>query len=992
MSFLPLLLALSIAVGVTVDDPGTVVRRFLLAEAGGDRDGAAALWGSPDQAFTPRQLRRMEKRCQRLAGVTIEVTSSDETQTTIETRETVAIAGRTPSAPERLETLHSRFVLKRTVAGWRIASRESLEAGLIERLKQAQETAERQQILASSPHLQTETFVRLCSDFVKQLVNQRRIDEASALARMVDDVARRIGEPVAISEISSVRSIVVRHQEPSDSDLAIQLGNEAVTHSEAADDAESLARALSRLARAKEEVDARFDLTLLERVLEVADRLEDTSSAAHAAVLLSRQREREWRRREAFRYAELASRYAEDTDDASAKITASQMLGAAYLWNADNDLARRHFERAYALSLAAGYEEVAAQSLGSLTTTVNEAEAEAMIERGLKQLRPAHAMPLLSERIRLRMQAGRTDAAESDLRTLMKLVPSNPVAARDIAMRFVLLRLAQQRYAEAAEYAAEARRLTPNSDYDIAGWEAVVLRCLGREREAIDKLEDHVAMQWSYDTSVADPRAAPFVDSMGGEEALLLELHVEQGNVRRALEVSEAVKGSSLRDALVDGGVAAGTMSDADRQQEKNLEARIHELNRALVAGTDEERSAVLYADLDDARSDLLDFRQRVLAARPFRNGGAGAERPGLEDLPSSLDEVTILSYAQTRDQWIVFLIEPKTRGERRVSMRIVPIGSEALRKKIARFISFVDQRNLRADELGEELYALLVAPNERAVLEAQRLCIIPHRALWRVPFHALLGKSGRRLIDVAPVFYAPSVAVLVEAEARRPARRPDSLPALLAFANPVVADTTASLYRAFDRNAPLGAIPETEWEVRAIAEFYDKNRTQIHIGGQAAEGIIKREAPRYDVLHIATHGLAHDHAPMFSSLLLSCENKGDEDGLLEVREIVDLDLHADTVVLSACETGKAGGDDRRRDPVIGFSWAFLAAGCRTTVVSQWKAHSAATATLMIEFHRQLANGVSKPEALREAQMVLRRDPRYRHPFYWAPFVVVGAP
>ena len=128
----------------------------------------------------------------------------------------------------------------------------------------------------------------------------------------------------------------------------------------------------------------------------------------------------------------------------------------------------------------------------------------------------------------------------------------------------------------------------------------------------------------------------------------------------------------------------------------------------------------------------------------------------------------------------------------------------------------------------------------------------------------------------------------------------------------------------------------------------------------------------------------------MFSSLVLSSDSAS-EDGLLEAREIVGLELGAETVVLSACDTGKSGTRGSR-DPVVGWSWAFLAAGCRTTVVSQWKAQSAATATLMIEFHRRLARGQSEAEALRGAQLVLRRDPRYRHPFYWAPFIVVGAP
>lgn len=987
MTIVPFLLALTITIDVRPDDPAAVVRQFVLAEANGNRAAAAALWVSPDDAFTRRQLRRMETRCARVVETTVAVASSQESVVTLETREVVAVTGG-PSSAARLETSHSRFSLKRTGAGWRITGRESLEESLVERLKQAN-AADRGRILAASPHLQNERFVVLCGELVRELVNERRIDEADDLAGVVDDIARRIGDPAAIAAITSARSIVARNRTPTDVDLGIQLGSEAVSHAETADDADVLARALSRLARAKELVSARFDASLLERALEVADRLEDPSAAAHAAVLLSRQHEREGQVREAFRLAESASRYAEASDDVSAKIIAAQMLGGAYLWNADNELARRHFKRAYDLALAAGYEGVAAQALASLASTLDAAGGAVLIEQGFKQFRPELVMPLLWWTIWHHLAAGRPDEAERDLRKLMEIAPTDETTARGIALQFVSIRLAQQRYAEAADYVAQAKRFTTSSEDYTAELEARVLRCLGRGGEAVDKMEELLATAWSPDNSIADPSAAPFVESMGAPEEFLVELHVEQGNVLRALEVSETVKARGLHHALVKGGVAPSVMSEADRQRERNLEARIEELNRALIAARDEKQSAALSSDVDHARSDLLDFRQRVLAAEPFRDGGAAVPWR-VDDLPASLDDVTILSYTQTRDQLFVFLIAPKTLGRRAVSARTLPIGSEATRQKVARLTSFMDDRNLRADDVGKELFALLVAPFEEELLQARRLCIIPHRALWRLPFHALIGTTGRRLIDHVPVFYAPSVAVLALAEARRPAHW-SSRPTLLAFANPVVGEKTASLYRTFDRNASIGAIPEAEWEVRAIAAHYGRKRAHIHIGRQADEGTMKREAPRHDILHIATHGLVQEKAPMFSSLLLSSENEED-DGLLEVREIVELELHADTVVLSACDTGKPDRDHARRDPVVGFSWAFLAAGSRTTVVSQWKAQSAATATLMAEFHRRLAKGASKTEALRDAQLVLRRDPRYRHPFYWAPFIVVGAP
>ncbi len=109
---------------------------------------------------------------------------------------------------------------------------------------------------------------------------------------------------------------------------------------------------------------------------------------------------------------------------------------------------------------------------------------------------------------------------------------------------------------------------------------------------------------------------------------------------------------------------------------------------------------------------------------------------------------------------------------------------------------------------------------------------------------------------------------------------------------------------------------------------------------------------------------------------------------MLEAREIADLSLHADLVVLSACQTGS--GTFHAGEGIIGLSWALLAAGAPTTVVADWKTDSAATSRLMVDLHRRLLSGDGKAQALRQAQLDLRRDPRYAHPYYWAAFEVVG--
>ena len=181
--------------------------------------------------------------------------------------------------------------------------------------------------------------------------------------------------------------------------------------------------------------------------------------------------------------------------------------------------------------------------------------------------------------------------------------------------------------------------------------------------------------------------------------------------------------------------------------------------------------------------------------------------------------------------------------------------------------------------------------------------------------------------------------------------------------------------------------LPEAEVEVRTISRNFGAQRSAVLIGAKASESVFKEESPNYGVIHFATHGVFDNLDPLYSYLILG--DGGGEDGLLETREVMDLDLRADLVVLSACETAR--GRIGAGEGVIGMSWAFFAAGCRATVVSQWKVKSASTSQLMIGFYGNLNSGMGRVESLRRAQLELLKGTRFNHPFYWASFVIVGS-
>jgi CHAT domain-containing protein len=230
---------------------------------------------------------------------------------------------------------------------------------------------------------------------------------------------------------------------------------------------------------------------------------------------------------------------------------------------------------------------------------------------------------------------------------------------------------------------------------------------------------------------------------------------------------------------------------------------------------------------------------------------------------------------------------------------------------------------------------------------------------------------------------------------------RPDAsaaefeVPELLAIGNPALSGEALTKLHSAYRNETLGPLPDAEKEVNILRQLYGPARSKVLIGNQAQEERVKAEAGKYAVLHLATHAILDDNSPMYSRIMLSpAEGDTREDGMLEAWELMRLDLSAQLVVLSACQTAR--GRVAAGEGIIGMSWALFVAGSPAAVVSQWKVDSARSAELMVEFHRNLLSkpsgnrrAMTKSEALRQAALKLLRGP-FNHPAYWAGFILIG--
>jgi CHAT domain-containing protein len=236
----------------------------------------------------------------------------------------------------------------------------------------------------------------------------------------------------------------------------------------------------------------------------------------------------------------------------------------------------------------------------------------------------------------------------------------------------------------------------------------------------------------------------------------------------------------------------------------------------------------------------------------------------------------------------------------------------------------------------------------------APPLAIVPHGLLHQIPFHALF--DGRRyLLERFEIVRASSAAVLARCQDRAP--RSSGTALVLGVSDPLLPAVTAEV------GSVASALPDAE----------------VYLDEQATLGVLTVRASACALLHLACHGLFRADNPMFSALKL-------HDGWLTAADVARMDLSGALVTLSACESGRSqviAGDE-----ILGLTRAFLVAGAATLVVSLWIVQDEAAATLMAAWYARLGEGLCPAAALRAAQLALKAD--YPHPYYWAPFVLVG--
>lgn len=431
----------------------------------------------------------------------------------------------------------------------------------------------------------------------------------------------------------------------------------------------------------------------------------------------------------------------------------------------------------------------------------------------------------------------------------------------------------------------------------------------------------------------------------------LIGLLVRTGRHSEAFAYAERGKARALVDLLAQRTQFAARNLDAVSVHE--ILAELDDLERKSMY----QPASVDVADAQSRSRSLTSARERLTMSAPQLASLVTVSSLGAADIQTLIgaDEVLIEYFFQGNDRVFAFAVT-------RDSVESWELDGVGLTQDIAAFRNALTLYGSAAWKDGARgLYKRLVAPMARR-LNKPNLIVVPHGALHYLPFAALVSERGP-LIDSFSIRMLPSASVM-----RFLTQRAAAPGALLVLGNPDLGD-------------PKWDLPGAESEARAISRSWKD--AYVLLRSQATESIIKKAGGQFRYLHLASHGKFSADDPLESKMMLAPDNEND--GTLTVGEIYDLNLQAELVTLSACETGM--GQVTNGDDVVGLTRGFLYAGARSVVASLWPVADEPTMFLMSRFYENLKKQ-DKRTALHRAQMETRK--RYAHPFFWAAFQITG--
>lgn len=430
-----------------------------------------------------------------------------------------------------------------------------------------------------------------------------------------------------------------------------------------------------------------------------------------------------------------------------------------------------------------------------------------------------------------------------------------------------------------------------------------------------------------------------------------------------------------------------------ERRQEIPDHENLQKWNQELIAAAEAYEQLIHRFEQESPQYHQLKYDQLSLSVADIQNH------------PDLLEEnQALLEFFVGDENAYVFQITRKDFQIKRLPLDF-PLAKQVhtFRQSINQFIQEPKKTLPVYRHTAYELYQKLWAPLAAELPE--RIIIVPDDVLGLLPFEALISEEAKPeqslkdlsfLIKKRQISYNFSATLLYET-LERPTIR-ETANQVLAFApsfeqkiRPIPSSPAknpiANHSRALDQRRGLQPLFFNDEEVETIGKIV---KTRIFSGAEADKARFQELAPRYRFLHIATHGLADNEEPDYSFVAFS--QPADTillDEVLLVNELYNLDLNAEMVVLSACETGV--GKIQRGEGIVSLARGFSYAGARSIITTLWNISDQRSNDLMSGFYRYLKSGLSKDEALRKAKMqFVNGADQLAHPYFWAGFVAMG--
>jgi CHAT domain-containing protein/Tfp pilus assembly protein PilF len=504
--------------------------------------------------------------------------------------------------------------------------------------------------------------------------------------------------------------------------------------------------------------------------------------------------------------------------------------------------------------------------------------------------------------------------------------------------------------------------------------------------------------------------------------AILMQLdqqHKGEGYAARAFETSERARARSLVDLLTESraNIRQGVDPQLLAQEQtirRELNAKALQLRKLTLSDPQSVDLAGLKREIEDLTSAFEGVEAQIRARSPAYAALTQPQPLTLQEIQRELDPDTLLlEYSLGKEQSYLWAVTPTSLSSYELPKReTIDTAAAAFHTRLRQL---ANPEGL--EPAAAQLSDILLAP-VASELKKNRLVIVSDGVLQQfVPFSALpvpsaLNAKAQPLIADHEIVTEPSASAIAAlrrevAGRKRPAR------AVAVLADPVFelndqrleglspqavgAGTAAAKPSVFVESATRGTaierLPKTREEADNILALTTPAQSLARLGFEASKG--NAESPGladYQIVHFATHGVLDQDHPELSGIVFSLyDQKGQGvDGFLRLNEIFNLKLPVDLVVLSACESGQGklvGGEG-----LVGLTRGFMYAGAASMVVSLWNVNDAATAELMTRFYQKMlgAEHLRPAAALRAAQLSMINDTKWKHPWYWAPFVVEG--